>query len=41
MTAKAREESLLYAIPIEVFKPYVLAKSRGFKLFVGEFCFQY
>ncbi len=23
MTAKAREESLLYAIPIEVFKPYV------------------
>ncbi|WP_291115447.1 DUF294 nucleotidyltransferase-like domain-containing protein [Flavobacterium sp. UBA6135] len=24
MTAKAREESLLYAIPIEVFKPYVL-----------------
>jgi CBS domain-containing protein len=23
MTAKAREESILYAIPIEVFKPYV------------------
>ncbi|MDP2161893.1 MAG: DUF294 nucleotidyltransferase-like domain-containing protein [Flavobacterium sp.] len=37
MTAKAREESLLYAIPIEVFKPYVLQNQEVLSFLLESF----
>ncbi len=37
MTAKAREESILYAIPIEVFKPYVAQNSEVLNFLLESF----
>src|SRR5690606_3235802 len=37
MTAKAREESLLYAIPIEVFKPYVSQNAEVLSFLLESF----
>lgn len=37
MTAKAREESLLYAIPIEAFKPYVSQNSEVLSFLLESF----
>ena len=37
MTAKAREESLLYAIPIDVFKPYVSQNAEVLSFLLESF----
>ena len=37
MTAKAREESIIYAIPIAIFKPYVIANSDVLSFLLESF----
>ena len=37
MTAKAREESIIYAIPIETFKPYVIANPEVLSFLLESF----
>ena len=40
MTAKAREESIIYAIPISVFKPYIFKNQNVLDFLLQSFASQ-